>query len=188
MGFIQSHGPLLRAAGVLSAVAALATGVTFATLQSQNATLTGNSIQSATADLRIGTTASTFDTSRNGFTFKDVVPGGPAMPTDGNSFYLKNYGTAPLTLKAVVGSTPTNTAGAQLDKVKLQLTRVDNDHAQAASLQALADSGVALSDPIAPGAVVQYKLRAQMDNDAFNGTAAAVGGIDLVFSGTVAVN
>jgi hypothetical protein len=186
MSFIQSHGPLLRAAGVLSAIGVLVTGVTFATLQSQNATLTGNSIQSATADLRIGTSASTFDVSRNGFTFKDVVPGGPAMPTDGNTFYLKNYGTAPLALKVVLGSTPTNLSGADLGKVKLQLTRVDADHVQTVSLQSLSETGAALTDPIAPGAAVQYKLRALMDADAFNGTGAAVGGIDLVFSGTVA--
>jgi hypothetical protein len=185
MSFIQSHGPLLRAAGVLSAIGVLVTGVTFATLQSQNATLTGNSIQSATADLRIGTSASTFDTSRGGFTFKDVVPGGPAMPTDGNTFYLKNYGTAPLALKVVIGTTPTNASSADLSKVKLQLTRVDADHAQTASVQSLGDTGLTLTDPIAPGAAVQYKLRAVMDADAFNGTSAAVSGIDLVFSGSV---
>lgn len=180
-----NHGPLLRAIFVLSAVGVLVTGVTFASLQSQQATLTGNSIQSATADLRIGTSASTFDSSRSGFTFKDVVPGGPAMPVDGQTFYLKNYGSAPLTLKVAVGSTPTNTSSVDLSKVKLQLTRVDNEGSQAATLQALTTSGLPITDPIGAGSVVQYKLRALMDEDAFNGTGAALGGIDLVFSGVV---
>jgi hypothetical protein len=186
MKLMYNHGPLVRAAVILGAVGVLVTGVTFAALQSQQATLTGNSIQSATADLRIGTSASTFDTTRSGFTFKDVVPGGPAMPTDGYNFYLKNYGSAPLTLKVVIGSTPTNVSNIDLSKVKLQLTRVDNDTAQSASLQELTTTGLAITDPIGPSSIVQYKLRAVMDEDAFNGTGAALSGIDLVFSGVVA--
>jgi hypothetical protein len=186
MKLIRSYGPLLRAAGVLSVVGILVTGVTFATLQSQQASLTGSTIQSATADLRIGTSASTFAPSRSGFTFQDVVPGGPAMPTDGHTFYLKNYGTATLNLKTIIGSTPTVTGNVDLNKVKLQLTRVDTEAAQTASVQALKDGGLALTNTIAPGAVVQYKLRAVMDADAFDGTGASVGAIDLVFSGTAA--
>jgi len=184
MKIIKTQGPLLRAMAVVGVVGVLATGVTFAALQSQQASLTGNTIQSATADLRIGTTASTFDASRNGFAFKDIVPGGSAMPADGFSLYLKNYGTAPLNLKMVVGGTTTNTSNADLSKVKLLISRADNENgSQTASLQSLSASGLALTDPIAPGAVVQYKLRAAMDEDAFSGTAAVLGGIDLVFSG-----
>lgn len=186
MKLFKNYGPLLRAAFVVSLVGVLVTGVTFAALQSQQATLTGNSIQSATADLRIGTSATSFDASRGGFTFKDVIPGGPAMPTDGNVFYLKNYGTAPLALKVVLGSTPTNTSSVDLAKVKLILTRVDNSNAQTVSLQTLTTTGLALTDPIAASSVVQYKLQAQMDEDAFTGTGAALSGIDLVFSGVVA--
>jgi hypothetical protein len=186
MKLLRNHGPLLRAAAVLGLVGALVTGVTFAALQSQQATLTGNNIQSATADLRIGTSASTFDSSRGGFTFKDVVPGGSAMPTDGHTFYLKNYGTAPLALKVVIGSTPTNAANIDLSKVKLQLTRVDNENVQTVSIQSLMTDGLMIGDPIAPSNVVQYKLRAIMDEDAFTGTGAALSGIDLVFSGVVA--
>lgn len=185
MKFIKNYGPLLRAAFVVSLVGVLVTGVTFAALQSQQATLTGNSIQSATADLRIGTSATSFDASRGGFTFKDVIPGGSAMPADGNAFYLKNYGTAPLTLKVVLGTTPTNTSSVDLSKVKLVLTRVDNSNVQTVSLQTLATTGLAIADPIAASSVVQYKLQAQMDEDAFTGTGAALSGIDLVFSGVV---
>jgi len=186
MKLLKMHGPLIRAVGVVSAVGVLVTGVTFATLQSQQAVLSGNTIQSATADLRIGTTASTFSASRTGFSFDNLVPGGPAMPADGFSFYLKNYGTAALSLKLNAGGSLTNTSSVDLSKVKLRLTRVDNSAEQTVDMQTLASSGLALTDPIAPSAVVQYKLRASMDADAFSGSAATIGGIDLVYSGTAA--
>lgn len=181
----RGQAALLRAVLVVGVLAAMVAGVTFASLQSQQATLTGNSIQSATADLRIGTSQSTFDASRTGFSFKDIVPGGPAVPADGNTFYLKDYGTANLRLRLSLGSTPTNTANVDLDKVHLVLTRVDTASAeQTISLKELKDSGLVLSDAINAGTIGQYKLRATMDSDAYQGTGAAVGGIDLVFSGT----
>jgi hypothetical protein len=199
---VQNYGPLLRAAGVLSAVGILVTGVTFATLQSQQATLAGNSIQSASADLRVGTSATSFAASRNGFSFQDLVPGGPAVPSDGYSFYLKNYGTASLKLSVAVGSTPTNvvyvngtastSATVDLSKVNIELTRLDTNSVQTVSLQSLVggtpSSGLALTDPIAGGAVIQYKLRAAMAADAFSGSSASLGGIDLVFSGAAQAN
>lgn len=186
---IASYGPLFRAVAVFGAVGVLVTSVTYAQLQSQQAVLTGNSIQSATADLRIGTSTSTFSATRTGFTFANVVPGGPAMPADGNIFYLKNYGSLPLALKVSIGSTPTNAANIDLNKVSLVLTRVDSGVEQTLSVQQLVDSntagGVSVTDTLAAGTVGQYKLRAIMTADAFsgNGVDTTVGGIDLVFSG-----
>jgi hypothetical protein len=175
----------------LSAVTVLVSGVTYASLQSQQAVLTGNTIQSATADLRVGTSATSFAASRAGFDFASVVPGGPAMPADGNIFYLKNYGTAALALKLAVNSTPTNPSNVDLTKVSVQLTRVDTGAQQVMTLQSLIDAqatgGQALTDSINPGTVVQYRLRAIMAADAFSGTGANVGAIDLVFSGTAAL-
>lgn len=191
MRSLQGYGPLLRAVGVLSAVGILVTGVTYAALQSQQAVLSANTIQSATADLRIGTSASSFAATRAGFTFANVVPGGPAMPADGHDFYLKNAGTAALAVKVGVNSAVTNAAGVDLNKVFVQLTRVDNGTVQTLSLQSLIDGfaagGTAVTDPVAAGTVVQYRLRAMMEADAFNGTGANLGGIDLVFSGTPAL-
>ena len=182
---LKNQAALLRAALVVAVLAALVTGVTFAALQSQQATLTGNSIQSATADLRIGTSQSTFDASRSGFTFKDIVPGGAAVPADGNTFYLKNYGTATLKLKLNLGSTPVNTANVDLDKVRLVLSRVDTASAdQTVTLKELKEDGLVITDPINAATIGHYKLRAMMDNDAYQGTGAAISGIDLVFSGT----
>lgn len=189
---LSNKGPLVRAVGVLAGVGVLVSGVTFAALQSQQATLTGNTIQSASADLRIGTSASTFAASRSGFSFQDVIPGGPAVPTDGYSFWLKNYGSAPLTLKLAIGAAPANTANVDLSKVTIQMVRVDNNATQTMSLQSLIDgypaSGPTLTDPIAPNAVVQYKLRVSMAADAFTGSGANLGGIDLVFSGNAATS
>lgn len=186
---IANYGPLLRAVGVLSAVGILVTGVTYAALQSQQAVLSGNTIKSATADLRIGTSASTFAPSRSGFTFADVMPGGPAMPADGNTFYLKNYGSAVMNLKVAVANTPTNAASVDLTKVFVLLTRVDSGAQQTLSVQDLVESqtagGKALTDPITNGTVAEYKVRAMMAADAFSGTGVdvTVGGIDLVFTG-----
>lgn len=188
MKFVKNNGPLLRAAGVLSAVGILVTGVTFAALQSQQAALTGNTIQSATADLRIGTSASTFEPARPGFTFKDVVPGGSAMPADGHSMYLRNYGTTPLHIRLVMGGTLANTSNIDLSKVHLRIDRVDSSEDEVVSLQALtAQGGISLTTLVQPGTagIAQYKLRVKMDGDAFSGQSASLGGIDLVFSGEV---
>lgn len=189
--WISSKGvqPLARAVFVVAAVAVLATGVTYAALQSQPASLTGNSISTATADLRIGTSASTFSASRTGFAFGNIVPGAPAAPADGNVFYLKNYGASPLALKAAVSSLPTNTASVDLSKVYLVLSRVDTSASQKLSIASLVSAntgaGIALTDNLAGGVTAQYKTQISMDDDAFSGTSATIGGIDLVFSGTV---
>jgi len=191
MRITNGYGAIARAIMVMGGVTALSTGATFAALQSQQATLTGNTISSAIADLRIGTSASTFSSSRSGFDFKDLVPGGPAMPTDGNNFYLKNYGTATLALKMAVGTTPVNTGAVDLTKVSVLLTRVDTSASQTFKLSDLVSSyatgGTALTDDLTGGTIAQYKLRISMDADAFSGQSASITGIDLVFSGS-AVN
>jgi hypothetical protein len=184
-----SFQPLARAVMVVSAVAVLATGVTYAALQSQTATLTGNSISTATADLRIGTSASTFSATRTGFSFNNVVPGAVASPTDGNAFYLKNYGAVPMALKVSIGTIPTNVSDVDLNKVYIVLTRVDTSASQKLSVASLVAAntagGVSLTDELDGGIVAQYKAQVTMDADAFSGQSATIGGIDLVFSGTV---
>ncbi len=180
--------PLARALIILSLVAIITTGASFAALQSQTASLTGNIIESTTADLRIGTSQSSFAASRAGFDFKDVVPGGSAVPADGNTFYLKNYGSANLALKVGIGTAPSNLNNVNLGKVFLVFSRVDTNGAeQTLSLKSLIDGyssgGVSLNDVIAGGVIAQYKIRVSMDSDAFSGSGATISGIDLVFSG-----
>lgn len=188
------NGTLVRAVMVVATVGVLVTGVTFAALQSQQAVLSGNTIQSASANLLIGTASATstaFSSSHSGFTFANVVPGGPAQPVDGNNFYLKNTGTATLAIKLVVGGTPTNTANVDLSKVMIQITRTDTGTTQSATLQSLIDGnpsgGLSLTDNLAPASTgVQYKISVSMTSDAFTGSSASIGAIDFVFSGIAA--
>ncbi len=178
----------MRALLVLGAVGTITTGATFAALQSPQALLTNNTIESATADLRIGTSASTFSNSRVGFTFGGIVPGGAAVPSDGNSFYLKNYGTAALTLKMAISSTPANLNNVDLTKVSLVITRIDTGTTQSFSIGSLVNSyaagGVVFSDTLASDTVAQYKVSVSMLADAFSGNSATISGIDLSFIGT----
>jgi hypothetical protein len=186
---ITALQPVARAVIIVSAVAVLATGVTYAALQSQAANLTGNSISTATADLRIGTSTSTFSNTRTGFSFGGIVPGAEPTPAEGNSFYLKNYGTAPMALKAAVSSVPTNASNVDLSKVYIIFNRVDTNATQKLSVASLveanASGGILLTDTLAGGVVAQYKTQVSMDNDAFSGQSASIGGIDLVFTGAV---
>jgi len=191
---IKKHAPILRAITVVGVVGTLVTSVTYATLQSPTAALTGNSIQSATANLLVGTASATstaYGATHSGFTFSNIVPGGPAIPTSGNVFYLKNTGTTTLSLKLVVSGTPTNAGNIDLSKVNVQVTRTDTSTVQTVSLQTLMDNsasgGLALTDNLAPGSTgVQYTLAVSMSADAYSGsgTGATVGPFDFVFSGT----
>lgn len=182
-------GSLMRAITVISAAVIVATGVTFAALDSPGASLLNNSISSATADLRIGTSATSFAATRTGFEFKDVMPGGAAMPVNGNSFWLKNYGSGALNIKAAISSVPVTAGGVDLTKVLMVLTRVDTASTQTISLQALMNgyttgSAVPLTDQIAGATAVEYKLQFKMAADAFTGTSASIDDVDLVFVGT----
>jgi hypothetical protein len=193
--FISKHGPLVRALIVVSTVGVLTTGVTFAALQSPQALLSGNSIQTASAGLLIGTdsaTSTAYSSSHSGFSFQGVIPGGPAVPANGNTFYLKNTGTATLALKLAVGSTPANAANVDLGKVSVTITQTDSNTTQTATLQSLVDDyptgGLALTDNLAPSSTgTQYKISVSMSSDAFTGSSATISSIDFVFSGT-AVN
>lgn len=184
----RSVQPLVRAVTVIAAVTILVTGVTYAALQSQQNVLTGNSIQTATANLQIGTSDGTFGTSRSGFSYEDVIPGGAAVPAGGNVFYLRNGSTPALALKMAVSSTPANASNVDLSKVYMVLTRADTDATQKLALSTLVSSyasgGVAVTDNLAGGATAQYKMQVQMDADAFTGTNADINSIDVVFSGT----
>lgn len=193
LGFIKHNIALVRALTVVASVAILVAGVTFAALQSQQAVLSGNTIQTASANLLIGTASATstaFSNSHSGFTFANIVPGGAAQPADGNAFYLKNTGTATLTLKMAVSGTPTNTSNVDLTKVSVTVTRTDTNASQTATLQSLIDNtgGISLTDNLAPASTgVQYKMSIAMSSDAFTGSSASIGAIDFVFSGTAAV-
>lgn len=182
-------GPLLRAVLVMSVVGILVSGVTFAALQSQQAVLAGNTIETATADLRVSRDGATYSTTLSGFDFSGVVPGGEAVPVAGSSFYLKNYGNTPLTLKLAVTSVPTNPSNVDLSKVSVILTTVGaGQQPQTFTLAALmADSdsgGVPVVGNLGVATPQQYKFQVSMAADAFSGTSASLGDIDFAFTGT----
>jgi hypothetical protein len=185
---IRSIQPLVRAISVIASVAILVTGVTYAALQSQQATLKGNSLSTGTADLRIGLDSNTYNTTQTGFSFGNVIPGNAAEPAEGNSFYLKNFGSTTLALKAGISSTPANANNVDLSKTYITLTRVDTSATQKLALAALVSGGaaspIALNNNLAAGSAAQYKVQVSMDSDAFTGQSADITGIDLVFTGT----
>ncbi|HSX18275.1 MAG TPA: hypothetical protein VLE51_02900 [Candidatus Saccharimonadales bacterium] len=190
----KSLWPLVRAVMVFGSIGIILTGMTFAALQSQGATLSGNTINSATADLRISKDGLTwYSPTLAGYSFTGVIPGGSAAPSSGDPLYLKNFGTANMSIKAAISSTPSVTttgptnASVNLSKIYLVITRTDTNVSQSLSLKSLQDAnatgGLGLTDPISGGAVGSYTLKISMDSDAFNAQSATISGIDLVFSG-----
>lgn len=179
--------PLLRFVLVVGVSLSLLTGVSFAALQSPAAVLSGNTIASATADLRIGTSASSFSASRTGFDFTGVIPGGAGVPVSGNTIYLKNFGSANLSIKLSIPGTPTSTGTVDLNKVFINLTRVDTNFTTTLSLQQLIDGyttgGVATGFNINSGATLTFSIKVTMASDAISGSSANITGVDLQFNG-----
>ena len=104
---------MVRAVGTMGAVAALAGGITFASLTSNTVALTPNNLTTSTASLAIGagTTCPTGNTTATpGFTTATpLVPGGAAVKTN---FCLDNTGNTPLLVTASIPTLPTGTAAA----------------------------------------------------------------------------
>lgn len=185
---MSNFRPILRTLLVLGAVGIITTAASFAALQSQQAVLAGNTINSATASLSVSTDNSTFGSSKTGFTFSGIIPGGPAVPTSGYPTWLRNSGSANLSIKAAISSTPANLSNVDLSKVFLHVSRTDNSFDQSFTLKSLIDGyasgGVAIGDTINTTATVQYLLRVSMASDAFNGSSGVtISGVDLVFTG-----
>jgi len=184
----KSSQPLIRALAVMGAVMAIVSGVTYAALQSQQAVLSGNTITSATADLKVSLNGTNFTSSQTGFDFSSVIPGGPAVPAAGYTFYLKNSGTTNTQVKMGVSTAPTNLSNIDLSKVFITIIRYPGGTPQTISLATLsssyADGGTALTDVLSSGATNTYHIQASMAADAFTGAGASLGNIDFVFIGT----
>jgi hypothetical protein len=182
--------PYIRAGGVVAAVMIVVSGVTFAALQSQQVKLTGNSIQTATANLQLSPDAVNYSLSQIGFAFGAIVPGGQASPTNGYTVFLKNAGGTPLALKLAVSSTPTNLDNVDLTKVHIVLTPTSGGSVENFTLQSLIASygtgGQTILAPaeLMPGLTAEYKLQVSMDTDAINGSSATINNVDFSFSGT----
>ena len=171
------------------------TGVTYAALQSQQAILSGNTIESATAALQLSKDGGNYSSSTTGFDFAGLVPGGVAMPSQygGHPLWLKNTGSAGLNLNVTVNGAPTTSGDIDLSKVSLVLTPVTGGGtAQTIPLSSLigasAGTTTTLSVPtLTSGTTMQYKIQMQMASDAFSGSSATISNLNLVFAGTAAI-
>lgn len=193
MPTLKKYAPWLRAVLILSAVGVIVGRVTFAALQSQQAILAGNTIESATAALQLSTDGGTFASSQQGFTFSGLVPGGQAMPSQngGKPLWFKNTGNATLTIKGMISTAPNVTGDIDLSKVYILLTPTGGttQTISVAALQAAANNGgMTLNVPeIAPGVLAEYHIQVRMAEDAFSGNSATIQNLSLIFVGGASV-
>jgi len=191
---IKSRVNTAKIAGLITALVVLASGVAYAALQSQQVKLTGNTIQTASANLMISSDGTAYSSSQPGFSFTGIVPGGAAVPTGGQKVYLKNTGNAAVALKFFVNSTPTNPDLVDLTKVNVIITPTTGGAAQTITLQSLitsqATGGATLNTPasLAAGATTSYNITVSMATDAITGSSATIGSIDFVFTGLAITN
>lgn len=174
-----------RAVGIVAAVVVVVSGVTFAALQSQQNVLTGNTIETATANLLLSKDDINYSNAQAGYDFNGIIPGGPAVPTTGYSFYLKNVGETNLALKLAVTSAPSNPGNVDLSKVNVVLTTVGSGAPlQTFTLQSLLSNGGVAFGNIDRSNSLQYKLQVSMASDAVSGNSASLGNIDFAITGT----
>ncbi len=201
MPSIQSVNPVLRAVGVISAVAILVSGVTFAALQSQ-VTLTDNTISTAGASglLVDGTDPDDLGSqSEKGFTFSQLVPGGGY--SDPQQFSLINSENGP-DMTVVVNATAASTS-APVDKSKVWVkftladktsgepqALVEDDDSVAVTLAQLETSftdlpGADGEDRLDANETLTYDVQVKIGADAVSAPEVTIDNFDLVFTGTV---
>lgn len=182
-----------RASVTVVAVLAVVAGVTFAALQSQAATLKGNTIQTAVASLKVSSDDVTYTNTLTGYQFNNLVPGGDPMPSSGYHLYLRNDGTTPLAVKLSAATTLNNPDNVDLSKVYVVLEPGFNAPTQRISLKDLmtddSTAGVALTSAtrMAANQSLPYLVRVAMDADAVTSPSASINNLDLKF-GAQAVN
>lgn len=180
---------LKRSILIATLLVGVAGGGAYAVLQSQQNSLTGNTISTATANLQLSVDNQNFSYSHIGFDFNNIVPGGQAVPTTGYPFYLKNAGGTPLAIKLAVNGTPTNPDNVDLSKVNIILATVaSGSNPQTFSLQSLIASSPSGGTQVSVnnldiGVTQFYKLQASMAADAVTATSASIGNIDFTFTG-----
>src|SRR5436190_20380313 len=99
MSIRKNRWHILGTVTTLFSLLVIATGATYASLQSTSVALTGNQINTS-AGLAISTNGVNFPQTISGFNFTGVAPGGSPFPATGNTFYIKNTGFTNLAVKA----------------------------------------------------------------------------------------
>ena len=183
---ILKMNPLLRAIGVIGAVAALVTGVTFAALNS-TATLTDNTISSGTAGLRVSTDNTTFSDSEPGFTVTGLIPGTGSTKT----FYLRNNGDIALDVSArvpVLPGPPVFGYGfSGFENLTVSITSPACIDVVNTNMSLLNAGEVLLpcnSLPVGPATSRTYDIHFDILPAAITGSQAGVGAFDLRFTGS----
>lgn len=193
---LQKRRAGMRAAVIFGAATILLSGVTYASMQSQNDTLQGNTIMSATANLQILGANGIYADTAPGFTFSNLEPGGAAGPTPGNHISLKNTGTTTLALKIAMNATSySNPQQVNINKVTLIFTPVGGGATFTTTLATLC-SGYNSGTPIPlnmflpAGQTQDFTVQAQLAADAVTSTTTGftLSGVDLIFSGNAVVN
>ncbi len=184
---LQRVNPVARAAMVIGAVMALVTGITFAALTS-TATLTNNTISSATADLQVSADGGTTFGNNvvSSFNFSGIVPGG--APSANSSFKLKNNGTGNMSVALMIpaATTFTVTPSGTVDKTKVDLAVACTTPTLSVTdtLANLEAGNVAVTGTLAAGETADCTVNASMDADAFTGSGATSSAFTLQFTGT----
>jgi hypothetical protein len=186
---MKNFKAISRAVGVTAAVVLMVSGVTFALLQTVQNKLTGNTIQTSSANLQLSTDGINFSNSEPGFSFTGLIPGGSPTPQPGYNITFKNIGSAPLNLKLAVTSTPANVDNVDLSKVNIVLTPSAGPP-QTFSLKSLVEAGlsgngldVATPTPLLVGNRATFTIQTSMSTDALSGTSANLSKIDFAFTG-----
>lgn len=188
MVLVSRINPVLRAVLVIGVVMAFVTSITYAALQSQ-ATLTNNTISTASADLQLWD-GDSFESTAPGFNITDLVPG---TPSDPQNFYFKNNGSAPLDITARIPSAPTTNGIGDFSKVYVTIDcQADASPAINTNMAALIAGEVSLDVTLPAGA---QGVIGETDNPAncsavfdidpttVSGSSASIGSFDLRFTG-----
>lgn len=179
--------PLLRAISVLSAVGIITTTATFAALQSTGNALTGNSIETATANLLLSNDGTTYASSVPGFDFSGIIPG--PTPQGNHTITLKNVGTTNVSLLLGVPTQPTLDGITDLSHVSVVVTQLGTGGVtytpQTIKLSDLLAGNVAIGKIILfKGSTMSFSLQVMIDSGAVPaGAAASISNLDLVFTG-----
>ncbi len=179
--------PVARAIATMGAVAALVTGVTFAVLTSNSVVLADSDFTTATASLKIWDptlVTPAYVTTSPGFNFTDIIPG---TPTSEFTFWLKNDGTAPLTV-STLGAIDSYTGFTDFSKVHFSVRNITAAPASPVVydfddlLDATPDT--LPGNPLGVGAENQYGVTLTVDSDSLAGSSAHVENFDWTFTGT----
>lgn len=173
---------IARATGMIGATLALAGGVTFANLGS-TASLTGNTMATATAGLTVQVAGSGFDVSQQGFKLTGLVPGQDSAPFP---FNLDSAGSIPLMITAHVPAVPTY--GGIVDNgfsgVHLKFQSADGGSTLAdTTLAALLAGNVSFGTGPLVG-TANYRVIVNIDPSVVTGTSAHIDAFTITFTGT----